>query len=97
MVTTPMAAAPRFAKNMKWARIAIGLTQAQLAARMRERGFHWTASAVACSEACKRSLRLEECAGVAAILGVPLDRMITEPANRVAKIAKDNMLHGRPV
>lgn len=91
MPGTPLPVAPRFAKNMKWARVAVGLTQAQLAARMRDRGFGWTASTVAVSEACKRSLRLEECAGVAAILGVPLDRMITEPANRVAQIAKDNM------
>lgn len=91
MTATAMAAAPRFAANLKSARTTVGLTQAQLAARMRDRGFHWTASTVACSETCKRRLYLEECSAAAAIVCVPLDRMITEPAARVAQIAKDNM------
>lgn len=91
MARTPLPVAPRFAANVKSARLAVGLTQVQLARRMHERGFGWTASTVACSEACKRRLYLEECAGIAAIVGVPLDRMITEPSARVAQIAKDNM------
>jgi transcriptional regulator with XRE-family HTH domain len=91
---TPSAAAPRFAANLKSARAAIGLTQPQVAKRMRDHGFPWHATTVAVAESGKRRVYLEECEALAEIVGVPLDRMVTEPAKRIAVIAKETARGG---
>ncbi len=87
----PIGAAPRFAANLHAGRNALGLTQSQLAARMRTHGFPWEPGAVRHAENDQRRLRLDEADVLSEIVCVPLDRMVTETPSRVAQIAKDNM------
>lgn len=91
MTTTPQAAAPRFAANLKAARKAVGLTQAQVGARMRADGFPWSQSAVNAAEHGQRRVHLDEADALSQIVCVPLDRMVSDAPARVAGIAKDNM------
>lgn len=87
----PRRAAGQFAHNLRAARNVASLSAAELAKRMRERGFPWTSRTVRHAEEAYRRLYIDEIEALAQIVHVPLDRMITEPANRVAQIAKDNM------
>ncbi len=90
MTRAPIDAAPRFATNLGAARKALGLTQSQVAGRMRTRGFPWEPGAVRHAENDQRRLRLDEADVLSEIVCVPLDRMVTETPSRVAQIAKDN-------
>ncbi|WP_280391257.1 hypothetical protein [Nocardia wallacei] len=90
MARAPMDAEPRFAANLRAARNALRLTQSQVARRMRDRGFGWREYTAATVELDKRHLRLREAEALAAIVCVPLDRMLTETPERVAKIARQN-------
>lgn len=95
MTRVPGDATPRFVANLKAARKAIGLTQAQVGTRMRERGFPWSQSSVNQAESALRRLRLDEIEALSAIVCVPLDRMVGETPTHVAQIARSNMR--RPV
>ncbi|WP_280381012.1 hypothetical protein [Nocardia wallacei] len=90
MARAPMDAELRFAANLSSARKALRLTQSQLARRMRDRHFGWHGHTAATAELGKRQLRLREAEALAAIVCVPLDRMLTETPERVAKIARQN-------
>lgn len=79
---------PRFGANLKAARVGALVTQHHLAAGMRARGFRWTASTVYKAEQASRRLYLDELDALSGIVGVPLDRMLTETPARVTKIAK---------
>jgi transcriptional regulator with XRE-family HTH domain len=95
MTRVPGDATPRFVANLKAARKAIGLTQAQIGARMRDRGFPWSQSSVNKAESALRRLRLDEIEALSAIVCVPLGRMVDETPTSIAQIAKSNMR--RPV
>jgi len=94
MATTPGAATLQFAANLRAARRVLGLTQSDVAGRMRNQGFPWTQGSVAQIESGHREVRLAEGEAVSLILCVPFDRMLTEPARQVARIAKENMRTG---
>lgn len=59
-----------------------GMTQAELAAKMRERGWKWVQPTAWSAEQGKRPLRLAEAVDLAAILSVPLDALLQDPLSR---------------
>ncbi len=90
-----MKAHTKFVTNFAAARHAIGLTQQHAAERMRYR-LHggWNTRSVTNFEAGRREVNLDEAECLAAIVCVPLDRMFTESATRIAEIAASNMQTG---
>jgi len=58
---------------------------------MSARGFKWHQATVYKIENGSRQVHIGEAAAVAAVLGVPLDRMVSETPARIARIAKDNL------
>ena len=66
----------RFGSNLRVIRERRGISQADLARVMSERGISWAQQTVAQTEAGKRPMRLSEAAALAAILQTPLDRFM---------------------
>lgn len=66
---------------MRRAREELGWTQAELAKRMSDVGVSLHASAIAKIEAATRSIRINEAAAIADILGCPLDQLVEPPSN----------------
>lgn len=90
-----MKAHPRFVASFVAARKALELNQSSVAERMRIRlKSRWTTGTVSNFEAGMRAVNLTEAENLAAIVCVPLDRMLTESASEVARIARTNMRTG---
>lgn len=68
-----------FARQLRAVRQAAGLTQQQLAGRMNAAGTKMHRSAVAKIEAGDRPVSVGEAVRFAAVLGVSLDELVTEP------------------
>lgn len=66
-----------FALNLRMARTAKGITQAELAEQMAKRGFSWHPPTVYKVEANERQIQLGEAMELARILGVPVEQMAT--------------------
>jgi transcriptional regulator with XRE-family HTH domain len=69
-----------FASNLRSARAAKGMTQAQLAEAMAARGFRWHPPTVYKVESGERQIQLGEAVELSRILGLPLEDMAT-PGN----------------
>lgn len=90
-----MKARTKFAANFAAARRALDLTQQRVGERMRYR-LHggWNTRSVTNFEAGRREVTLTEAETLAALVCVPLDRMLTESRERVGEIARANMQTG---
>lgn len=77
----------RFAANLRTLREHRGLSQEALAAAMAGRGYRWHQATVYKVESGERRIQLGEATAVAAVLGVPLDKMI-EPTEDVVAVSE---------
>jgi transcriptional regulator with XRE-family HTH domain len=68
-------AAERFAARLRDVRLALGVTQAQLAQRMRERGHAYVQQTIVKIEQGERVPRIGEAADLAASLGASLGQL----------------------
>ncbi|MBF6330258.1 helix-turn-helix domain-containing protein [Nocardia transvalensis] len=84
---TSLSAEEVFASNLKTLRGDTGLSQEALAEQMSERGFKWHQATVYKIENGSRQVQLGEAKAVAAILGVPLDRL-TDDTDSVQAVSK---------
>ncbi|OXR46627.1 hypothetical protein B7C42_01601 [Nocardia cerradoensis] len=74
----------RIHASLSVARRERGMTQQQLAMRMRERGFNsWYSVTVSRVELGMRTLKLPEIITLALILGVALDLLVTAPPHAI--------------
>ena len=69
-------AAERFAARLRDVRLACDVTQAELAHRMRERGYGYVQQTIVKIEQLERVVRITEAADLAASLGVPLGELM---------------------
>ncbi|KZM68095.1 helix-turn-helix domain-containing protein [Nocardia terpenica] len=79
-----------FVVNFRAARKALKLPQAQVAVRMRQRGYRWSESTVSRIEHGHHRPQLREAAALAEIVAIPLDRMVTDPPTRIVAIVRDS-------
>jgi len=66
-----------FALNLRTARTAKGITQAELAEHMAKQGFSWHPPTVYKVESNERQIQLGEALELAQFLGIPVDQMAT--------------------
>ena len=81
---TNSSAEAAFVHNLRSARTAKGMTQAELAEAMAQRGFRWHPPTVYKVESGERQIQLGEALELSKILGVPLEDMST-PGNPSAQ------------
>ena len=89
-----MKAHAKFVENFIAARHALEMSQKHIAGRMRYRMTGWNTQSVTNFEAGRRPVTLTESEELASLVCVPLDRMLTESASTVARIARLNMKTG---
>jgi transcriptional regulator with XRE-family HTH domain len=64
--------------NIRSKRLAMGLTQSDLAANMRLYGLEWTPNRVAQVETMRRRVRVIEAYGLCSILGMSLAELVSD-------------------
>ncbi|WP_067891319.1 helix-turn-helix domain-containing protein [Nocardia vaccinii] len=90
-----MDAHSRFVRNFISARNALELTHQHVAQRMRYRlGRGWNAATVTNFEHGRRAVTIPEAEQLAVVVCVPFDRMFTESASKIARIAQLNARTG---
>lgn len=75
-------AAVRFAAGLRGVRLACGVTQAELASCMRDRGHRYVQQTINKIEQLERVVRLDEAADLADSLGVTLGELVCRGEDR---------------